>query len=148
MSYPKPWPTAIVVSLTIFITVQLSLVRLAAKGFEGPDDVNYYKMGLEYSKELERQKVQRRNGWHLEVLRHNPLECRILDRDGRPLEDGKLDVTFKRPATRIQDQAQQATWQNGAFQAQWKPAPGPWLVDFHFLCRGQEFRSRQRWSML
>ncbi|MFN8613611.1 MAG: FixH family protein [Vulcanimicrobiota bacterium] len=146
MSYPKPWPTAIVLALATFISIQLSLVRLAARGFEGPDDVNYYKMGLEYSKELERQKVQRRNGWHLEVLQRTPLQCRILDRVGNPLQ-GQLDVAFKRPATRSQDQAVQAQAQGGAYRADWKPVAGPWLVDFHFASQGQEFRSRQRWNI-
>ncbi len=146
MSYPKPWPTAIVLSLAIFVSLQLWLVRLAAHGFEGPDDVNYYKMGLEYSRELERQKVQRRNGWRLEVLQRAPLQCRVLDRQGRPLE-GELEVLFKRPATRSQDQILQAAPANGAYQAQWRPVTGPWLVDFHFKSQGQDFRARQRWSM-
>ena len=146
MSYPKPWPTAIVLSLAIFVSVQLSLVRLAAQGFEGPDDVNYYKMGLEYSRELERQKVQRRNGWRLEVVQKAPLQCMVLDRQGRPLE-GELQVVFKRPATRSQDQSLPAPLSNGAYQAQWHPVTGPWLVDFHFKSQGQDFRARQRWNM-
>jgi len=142
----KVWPAAIVTSLTLFITVQIGLVRLAAHGFEGPDDVNYYKMGLEYSRELERQKVQRRNGWSLEVLQRSPLQCRILDRSGQPLE-GRLRVIFKRPATRSQDQKLEPTLSGGLYQAAWRPVSGPWLADFQFERDGQVFRSRQRWTM-
>ena len=142
----KVWPAAIVISLAVFISVQIGLVRLAASGFEGPDDVNYYKMGLEYSRELERQKVQRRTGWQLEVLQRSPLQCRMLDRQGQPLA-GRLEVTFKRPATRSQDQKLVASDRPGGFAGNWQPAAGPWLVDFQFVCQGQTFRARQRWVM-
>lgn len=142
----KVWPAAIVTSLGLFITVQIGLVRLAAQGFEGPDDVNYYKMGLEYSRELERQKVQRSTGWRLEVLQRVPLQCRMLDRSGQPLE-GHLRVAFKRPATRSQDQKLEPASSQGLYQAAWQPVAGPWLVDFEFEREGQIFRNRQRWTM-
>ncbi len=142
----KVWPAAIITSLAVFVSVQIGLVRLAASGFEGPDDVNYYKMGLEYSQELERQKVQRRTGWHLEVLQRAPLQCRMLDRQGQPLEGG-LEVTFKRPATRSQDQKLVASGTRGVYAGRWRPDSGPWLVDFQFDCQGQVFRARQRWTM-
>ncbi|MBX3172353.1 MAG: FixH family protein [Candidatus Eremiobacteraeota bacterium] len=142
----KVWPAAIVISLGLFVSVQIGLVRLAARGFEGPDDVNYYKMGLEYSRELERQQVQRRNGWRLEVLRRSPLQCRLLDRQGQPLL-GRLEVAFKRPATRRQDQRLEADLRGGLYEARWQPVSGPWLVDFQFEREGQVFRSRQRWTM-
>lgn len=142
----KAWPAAIVISLGLFISLQIGLVRLAMTGFEGPDDVNYYKMGLEYSRELERQKVQRRNGWRLEVLQRSPLQCRILDGQGQPLQ-GRLEVAFKRPATRSQDQKLEPLPRQGLYQAQWQPLAGPWLVDFQFQRDGQTFRARQRWTM-
>lgn len=142
----RRWPIAIVLSLALFISVQIGLIRIATSGFEGPDDVNYYKMGLEYSRELERQKVQRRNGWRLEVLQRAPLQCRMLDRLGQPLE-GHLEVVFKRPATRSQDQKLQPTRSQGLYQVAWRTDSGPWLVDFQFDREGQIFRSRQRWTM-
>ena len=146
MLYPKPWPTAIILSLGVFVCLQLSLVRLAAKGFEGPDDVDYYKMGLEYSRELDRQHHQHQNGWQLQVLEYSPLQCQVLDRSGKPLQ-GKLEVRFKRPATRSQDQSLIPTESSGTYRADWRPARGVWLVDFQFTSQGQVFRTRRRWSM-
>jgi nitrogen fixation protein FixH len=142
----KIWPAAIVVSLSVFVSIEIGLVRLAARGFEGPDDVNYYKMGLEYSRELERQKVQRDNGWRLEVLQRVPLRCRLLSRDGELLE-GRLQVAFKRPATRSQDQRALGVFRGGVYEVGWQPSAGPWLVDFQFARDGQIFRARQRWSL-
>lgn len=141
----KIWPAAVVLSLSIFVSIEIGLVRLAAQGFEGPDDVNYYKMGLEYSRELERQKVQRDNGWRLEVLQRSPLRCRLLDRLGEPLS-GRLQVAFKRPATRSQDQRVVGVLREGVYEVVWQPAAGPWWVDFQFERDGQIFRTRQRWS--
>ncbi|MBN9420661.1 MAG: FixH family protein [Candidatus Eremiobacteraeota bacterium] len=142
----KIWPAAVILSLSVFVSIEIGLVRLAARGFEGPDDVNYYKMGLEYSRELERQKVQRDNGWRLEVLQRAPLRCRLLSRDGSVLQ-GQLQVAFKRPATRSQDQRLDAGFADGVYSAEWQPAAGPWLVDFQFARDGQVFRARQRWSL-
>lgn len=126
--------------------LQLSLVRLAAKGFEGPDDVDYYKMGLEYSRELERQQHQHQNGWQLQILEASPLQCRVLNRSGVPLQ-GDLEVRFKRPATRSQDQRLKLTESAGIYRSNWRPAKGLWLVDFQFTSQGQVFRTRRRWSV-
>ena len=142
----RRWPVAIVVSLALFVSLQIGLVCLATSGFEGPDDVNYYKMGLEYSRELQRQKVQRRNGWRLAVLQRAPLQCRMLDRLGQTLE-GRLEVVCKRPATRSEDQKLAPAGSQGLYEAPWRPAAGVWLVDFQFEREGQIFRSRQRWTM-
>jgi len=142
----KPWPAGIILSLGAFVCLQLSLVCLAAKGFEGPDDVDYYKMGLEYSREVTRQQHQHQNGWQLQVLGYSPLQCRVLDRSGQALR-GILEVHCKRPATRSQDQTPILAESDGTYRADWHPARGLWLVDFQFTHEGQIFRTRRRWSM-
>jgi nitrogen fixation protein FixH len=146
LNSPRIWPAAIILSLSLFVLFQISLVRMASAGFEGPDEVQYYKMGLEYSRELERQKHQRLNGWRLEVLEQQPLRCRILDRQGHALE-GELSVRFKRPATQTQDQKGVATRQGEDFLVHWQPRTGQWIVDLDFQSKGQCFKRQLRWTM-
>lgn len=146
LNSPRIWPIGIILSLSIFVIFQISLVRLASSGFEGPDDVQYYKMGLEYSREVERQHHQRINGWQLQVLQQQPLRCRMLDRQGHAL-DGEMKVRFKRPATQSQDQRQLASRDGQDYLVTWQPKPGQWLVDFDFQSGGQIFRRQLRWTM-
>lgn len=144
----EPWPLAVILALLTFVAFQVALVILASRGFEGPDEVQYYRLGLEYSREVQRQAHQRRNGWRLHVTQKQPLRCQILDRQGRPLQ-GELTVCYKRPATRTQDHRFVATSTSGMeYQVDWQPGPGQWVVDFEFKSSGQHFRQQQRWSVL
>lgn len=144
----EPWPLAIMLALGCFVAFQIALVTMASRGFEGPDEVQYYKMGLEYNRELQRQAHQKRNGWRLQVMQQQPLRCQIVDRQGRPLQ-GELTVCYKRPATRTQDHRFVATSDaHHEYQVDWKPGAGQWVVDFDFKASGQHFRQQQRWSVL
>lgn len=134
------------VVLAVFVVFELSLVRLASRSFEGPDERNYYKLGLEYDRELERQRHQREQGWQLEVLGQSPLRCQVLDRERRPV-DGTMTVRFQRPATRSQDQTVTARRNGTGFVADWQARSGHWLVQIELVSHGQRFIRRLRWQL-
>ncbi len=156
MLYPEgrrprnPWPWGLGLCFAGFISLQIGLVRLASAGFEGPDQVHYYRMGLEHSKELQRQKAQRELGWKLEVAFPESLESgarhwrtRMIDRQGRPV-DGRLSLRFKRPATKTQDFQIDATSEAGALVSQFTLAPGWWVVELEFLSEHHKWLQHQR----
>ena len=162
------WPTGIALALGCFVTLQVSLVVLSARGFEGPDQVRYYKMGLEYSQEVERQQRQRQNGWQLDIEPRaealpsalmtppsgkmsdivcapgQPLRCRVLDAQGNPLS-GSLKVYFKRPATLTLDHWGQVKGTPSGFEVEWQPQSGWWLAEFELESQGQRFVVKRRW---
>ncbi len=103
----NPWPYGLAATLIIFCVIQLSLVTLATTGFEGLDDVEYYRHGVEYGKEITRQERQQDLGW---TIAHNldkaqvphrefPLRIAILDNDEKPVMHAKVKVKIGRPAT-------------------------------------------------
>ena len=148
---PKnPWPWGLGLCFAAFITLQISLVRLASNGFEGPDQVQYYRLGLEHSKELERQKVQRELGWHLETALPDEIDpqpqvwrTRMLSRQGA-LQSGKLTLRFKRPATKTQDFQVEARDEDGWLSSEFQLAPGWWVVELEFHSQGQKWLQHRR----
>jgi len=156
MLYPEgrrpknPWPWGLGLCFAGFISLQIGLVRLASAGFEGPDQVHYYRMGLEHSKELQRQKAQRELGWKLEVAFPESLESgdhrwqtRMLDRQGKPVA-GSLILRFKRPATKTQDFQVDANPQAGQLVSEFKLAPGWWVIEFEFQSEHHKWLQHQR----
>lgn len=156
MLYPEgpkpknPWPWGLGLCFAAFITFQISLVRMASNGFEGPDQVQYYRMGLEHSKELERQKVQRRLGWKLEkpfpeqlTPQRHSWRTRMLAPGGADL-NGTLTLRFKRPATKTQDFQVESQSVDGWLYCQFELQPGWWVVELEFLSGGQKWLQHQR----
>ena len=45
-----PWPWGLVAAFTVFFAVQFWMIAFVSRGFEGPDDMQYYRHGLEYGK--------------------------------------------------------------------------------------------------
>lgn len=129
------WPAGLFLTFAAFLAVQLHMVRVATRGFEGPDEVQYYKMGIEYDRELQRQQSQRLLGWTLRPL-PSPLPCdfevEVRDAAGRPVV-GQLTAKFGRPATRSQDQQAQVE----GMRVHWLPASGPWRLTLT-LQRGRD----------
>ncbi len=103
----NPWPVGLSVALITFCVIQFSLVSLASSSFEGLDDVEYYRHGVEYGQEMERQERQQDLGW---TISHNlekasspngsfPLRIALLDYDQKPVMKAKLHLKVGRPAT-------------------------------------------------
>lgn len=103
----NPWPYGLSAALITFCVIQFSLVSLASSSFEGLDDVEYYRHGVEYGQELERQERQKDLGW---TVAHNlekattasdsfPLRVAVLDYDQKPVMKAKLHLKVGRPAT-------------------------------------------------
>lgn len=103
----NPWPFGLTAVLIAFCIVQFSMVAVASSGFEGLDDVEYYRHGIEYGKEMDRQQRQRDLHWTID---HNlaqatatkeafPLRIALLDHDLKPIMHAKVKVKLGRPAT-------------------------------------------------
>lgn len=122
----QPGPLIVGGVLVSFLLLQIALVVLAGRNFEGPDDPAYYKMGLTY----DRQMAPRRQGWRVvgnlpgELSSGQPfrLQARVLDPSG---QESSLPVVahFGRPATRSQDFEL-------ALPGSWSPVPGWWDVTY------------------
>lgn len=103
----NPWPWGLAATLAAFCLIQFSLVALASSGFEGLDDVEYYRHGVEYGKEIDRQARQQDLGWTIsENLRQAsapsqkfPLRIALLDGDQKPLMHANVSIKIGRPAT-------------------------------------------------
>lgn len=147
---PKPqdpeksyWPHAIAGLLIGFMAIQFVLIRIATAGFEGPDEVQYYKMGIEFSKEIERRKAQRELGWTLrQEVTSEGLRVRVTDRQGHPLA-GKLHVKFKRPATKTQDFEADAHPVGDGYALDY-PGPGHWICAYRFESQGETWLGSRR----
>jgi nitrogen fixation protein FixH len=128
-----------------FVSIQMYLVRLANTGFEGPDNVDYYKMGLEYNKEIQRQEAQRQLGWKLTSnlqdslapSAHFPLQIEAVDRTGRHIP-GDLKVYLRQPATKRLDLKLPVTLRGEEYSADLKLEPGVWDVTMEL--QAQSFR--------
>lgn len=107
----NPWPYGLAVVLIAFCVIQLSLVTLASRNFQGLEDVEYYRHGVEYGKEIERQEKQQDLEW---TVAHNleqalkptdrfPLRIALLDSDEKPIMHAKLRIKVGRTATKEED---------------------------------------------
>lgn len=122
----EPWPWAIAGVLLTFVAVQVFLVSLAGRHFEGPDESNYYKMGLNYDNQMARH----RQGWHVvsnlphQIPAGQPLQLSaiVVDRQGKAVA-GKVTAHFGRPATKSQDS-------EVALPGSWTPLQGWWDVTY------------------
>ena len=100
----NPWPLGLTLALTLFVIVQLSVVTLATTSFEGLDDVEYYRHGVEYGQEIARQKMQSELGWKLSPkVADQTLYLAITDADGKPVTRAQVEATVGRPATITED---------------------------------------------
>ncbi len=103
----NPWPYGLAATLIAFCVIQFSLVATASSSFEGLDDVEYYRHGIEYGDEIDRQQRQRDLEWtvaHQLTEGNSKLQVALLDADQKPIMHAKLKVRVGRPATLRDDQ--------------------------------------------
>lgn len=134
----NPWPYGLAAVLIAFCIIQFSLVAVASSGFEGLDDVEYYRHGIEYGEEIDRQERQRDLGWtvahNLESLQGPseafPLRIALLDSDKKPIMHAKMNVKIGRPATMRDDRKYEFKEVGpGVYAADVSLAQGNWIVD-------------------
>lgn len=126
----NPWPTGLFITLATFVVVQLSVVTLATTSFEGLDDVEYYRHGVEYGQEIARQKMQKELGWKLDPkVKDGKIYLAIVDADGKPVTRAKVEATVGRPAT-VKDDSLLALSETGPgiYQAPLSLASGAWRI--------------------
>lgn len=142
----NPWPYGLAGALGLFVVVQIAFVRIATRGFEGPDNVQYYRMGIQYSDEIRRQKLQRELGWELETsVEPGHFRARMLDAQGKPLH-GAMILKFRRPVTKKDDQLITATLRDGWYEAEWQTSPGQWVIEIHFEQGRHVWKGERRWT--
>ncbi len=107
----NPWPWGLAGTLLAFCLIQFSLVTLASRQFQGLDDVEYYRHGVEYGKEMERQERQQDLGWTMSENLNQatspndrfPFRLALLDADQKPIMHAKARVRIGRPASLRED---------------------------------------------
>lgn len=140
----QPWPWAIAGLFVVFFAVQFFLIWKVSKGFEGPDDMQYYRHGLEYGQVVRQQARQRELGWKLTTnlpprggLRSGapfPLQLSLRNAAGMPLPGARVDLKVGRPATRREDRRMGlAEASAGVYGTSVEVGPGTW--DFQFTVR-------------
>lgn len=134
----NPWPYGLAAVLISFCVIQLSLVTMASSGFEGLDEVEYYRHGIEYGKEIDRQERQRDLGW---TIAHNleqagqpqeqfPLRIAMLDADHKPVMHARVKLKLGRPATLRDDQHYDLKEVGpGIYGGDLKLTPGKWKLE-------------------
>lgn len=144
----NPWPFGLFLTLAVFVVVQLGVVTLATTTFEGLDDVEYYRHGVEYGKEIARQKMQKELGWKLDTkVSGNTLLLAILDADGKPVTRAAVRATVGKPATIKHDAVLKLDEVGpGIYQTPLHLSPGEWRVRLE-ISKGDnlvkvEFRQR------
>lgn len=135
----NPWPYGLIAALLAFCTIQFSLVTIATTSFEGLEDVEYYRHGVEYGKEIERKQKQQDLEW---TIAHNlnedtvpskefPLRVALLDHDKKPIMHAKAKVKVGRPATLRDDRVYEMKEVGpGVYSSQIDLGSGNWRLDF------------------
>lgn len=126
----NPWPFGLFLSLALFVVVQLSVVTLATTSFEGLDDVEYYRHGVEYGKEIARQKMQKELGWKLSpIVKDDKVYLALQDADGKPVQRAQVTATAGRPATLKEDvDVSLKEVGPGIYEAPLRLQPGAWRL--------------------
>jgi nitrogen fixation protein FixH len=140
------WPVGLVAVLVLFVSVQVTLVTIAAHAFEGPDDPEYYNEGLHYNDEIAARRDQARLGWTVHAnLQPGTVEVTVAQ-SGRPLSGARVDVALGRPATRLADctlHLQEIG--HGHYRQPCHLAPGAWVmtIDVQRQCANARYVVRQ-----
>ncbi len=134
----NPWPYGLAGVLIAFCIIQFSLVAVASNSFEGLDDVEYYRHGVEYGEEIDRQERQQDLGW---TIAHNleqstepsqafPFRIALLDYDKKPVMHAKVSAKIGRPATIREDQVYELKEVGpGVYSCDVKLGQGNWKLD-------------------
>jgi nitrogen fixation protein FixH len=145
----NPWPFGLTMTLVLFVIIQLSVVTLATTSFEGLDDVEYYRHGVEYGQEIARQKMQKELGWKLSPkVSEDTLYLALQDADGKPVQRAEVVATAGRPATVKDDQTVQLKEVGpGIYEAPLSLQGGAWRIRLE-VSKGEtllkaEFRHRE-----
>lgn len=146
------WPVALCAVFVLFFCAQAVLITLASSSFEGPDDVHYYRHGLEYDRQMRQARRQVERGWTLSsnlpsslpAGRGHALRVELRDAEGRPLEGARVEVELRRPATRSEDVALVLRGEGPAYVGTVTAAPGAWDVRLTARLRGETHVERVR----
>lgn len=149
------WPVGLMISFLVFFVMIGTMVYTAGHRFEGPDDVKYYKMGLEYSKEIQRQKVQHDLGWVVEtdlskmpqVQRNTLTKLDCKDHSGKPIE-GEIEARFSRPVTTKDDLFQSAKLVGGKAELNLPDKNGVWDLTVWVRSKGNVHQEKRRFRMV
>jgi nitrogen fixation protein FixH len=118
----------------VVIAVNGALVFFAEDTFSGLETESAYERGLNYNKALAAQAAQDQLGWRYQAAisdeagGQRTLRIRMIDHNGRPLEDIKLEAHLIRPSNDGMDVSvtPQLTG-DGTYVAEFAlPAPGQW----------------------
>lgn len=147
------WPWALAGVFLLFLAIQAFLIWKVSRRFEGPDDMQYYRHGLEYGKVIQRQARQRELGWTVRtnlpetVPADAPFSLEVTPRDaaGVALAGGRVEVKVGRPATQRDDRRLDlAESPAGVYRGSVALAPGTWEFQLTLSHGGETLVERVR----
>lgn len=123
--------TVLIVAVSAFAVVlaaNLTLLYAATGSFPGLVVKNSYVAGIGWD---DRTRAQRALGWHASVGHADgTLSIRLIDDDGRPVDDLAVEATVRRPAQAGADhEVRLSQGAEGAYRAPLVLAPGQWRVE-------------------
>jgi nitrogen fixation protein FixH len=94
------WPILITSLICIHIVSVVTMVIVATHDRSFAVEPDFYQKGLHYDQAIQQRRENDRLGWSVKVEVSQPLSgtnmrnvtCRLMDRDGKPLEGAKIDL--------------------------------------------------------
>ncbi|WGW03868.1 FixH family protein [Tropicibacter oceani] len=133
-------------AFAVIIGVNLALAYNAVKTFPGLEVKNSYVASQTFN---QRKAQQESLGWSIKAqLEDDRLILSITDKDGRPVQVGKLDATVGRPTNVSEDRVPEFAYNGQAYVAYVELNPGNWDVWLKATALdGTEFEQRLEMSI-
>ncbi len=128
----------------VIITVNFTMATFASRSWTGLVVKNSYVESQKFNAELERSRKQASLGWVGTLSRlDSGVGFSLQDGDGAGVIVDRISVTFKRPATEIQDHSiNLAAKAAGQYQGNVELAQGRWTASVGVFSSGQ-----RKWRM-
>ena len=132
---------SMVVGFGIVAAVNFYMASRAVGGFHGIVVDNSYVASQKFDKDRAAQEAL---GWTIDASVHDDiLSLSVTDKAGAPVELADLEATFGRATSVKDDQSPAFKYEDGAYKAAVKNAPGNWnLRMVAKAADGTEFRQR------
>ena len=128
-------------AFAIIIGVNFFMAYSALSTFPGLETKNSYVVSQKFDKDRAAQEAL---GWTIDASVHDDiLALSVTDKAGAPVELADLEATFGRATSVKDDQSPAFKYEDGAYKAAVKNAPGNWnLRMVAKAADGTEFRQR------
>lgn len=153
------YPWIFVGGMLVVIAVNGVMATLAIGTWPGLETEDHYRKGLAYNQTLAAVKAQEQRGWRMDLTfaaepatggsRRGDLAVSLVAKDGRPLEDLRVEAVLRRPTREGFDVAAALEPRGGGVYgaAVSLPLPGQWEAHVHAYRDGDNFQESRRFSI-